>query len=104
MGSATLIGVIKDTKVIERKTQKGNLTYFQTILVEMEDERKKVDLRLPNGTPMEPGSYEIDLLSIIDVQEVFGQRRLVIRDFASPELRLVKSSTAPLSINVAKQT
>lgn len=104
MGSATLIGVVKDTNIIERKTAKGNLTYFQTVLVEMEDERKKIDLRLPSATPLQPGSYEIDLLSIIDVQESFGQRRLAIRDFASPELRPVKSSVSQSFGTIAKQS
>lgn len=94
MSSAILIGVVKDTNVIERKTAKGNLNYFQTVLVEMDDERKKIDIRLPSSTPMQPGAYEIDLLSIIDVQESYGQRRLTIRDFASPELRLVGSSSS----------
>lgn len=88
--ATTLIGIVNDTNVQETKTKSGNVQFFQTVLIEMDDERKKIDFRLPDATPMQPGSYEIDLLSIIDVQEKFGQRRLAVRDFASPKMKLLK--------------
>jgi len=86
----TLTGFIKDTVLTEKKTKAGNINYFQTVMVELDDERKKIDLRLTDNVPLAPGAYELDLMPMIDVMESFGQRRLIFKDFTAPQLRPIK--------------
>lgn len=86
--SIILKGSIKDKSVTSLTSKSGAVSHYQAVMVEFDEERKKIDVRLPDeASAYPPGDYELDLSSMIDVREFFGQRRLIFKDFSSPTLR-----------------
>ena len=107
MSNPVLIGIIKDTTVHEKVTKStGKVRYYQSIMIEMDDERKKIDIQLDSPADVRPlGTYEVDLLSLIMVEEKFGQRVLGIRPFTSPELKPVSGSVqSPILTDVSEHS